>query len=134
MLKDTVDPKRWAPECGTIFNVQILNSDFFEKITGNAPPSTPVTAAAYARHGYPYFSIYDEKPSNVHGNFHDVRSVNQLDKISPPSEEKVKAAAEVSDSTHNPIVLLDVDGKSRGFRTVADLEQDVRNRFGNLLI
>lgn len=134
IVKDTVDPSRWAPEYGTIFNVQILNSEFFKEVTGIAPPSTPVTAVTYAEHGYPYFSIYDEQPTDIHGNFDVVQSVNQLDRTGHLSEEKVHAAAEVSKNTHNPVVLLDVNGKPRGFRTVADLERDVRNRFKDMFI
>lgn len=61
IVKDNVEPTKWEPDCGTIFNVQVVNSDLFKEITGSDPPSTPITAAAYASHGFPYYKIYDEK-------------------------------------------------------------------------
>lgn len=97
------------------------------------PPPTPVTAAAYAMHGFPYFSIYNEKPSDIKGNFDDIQSVNQLDQIGYPSEEKAKAAAEVTESTRNPTVLLDVD-KPVSFRSVDAMEKEVRKHFADLSV
>ena len=116
----------------TIFNVQILNSAFFRKATGNDPPSTPVTAAKYADYGYPYYSIFDEMPSGVKGDFAGIKSVNMLDTFGKPSPEKAHAAAEVTKSTNNPVVLLDSRGDRVGFCTVSKLEEEVHEKSGSL--
>ena len=41
--------------------VHLANSMAWEAITEEKPPSTPVTAELYTRHGYPWFDYYDEK-------------------------------------------------------------------------
>ncbi|KAM0351768.1 hypothetical protein ACHAPU_002280 [Fusarium lateritium] len=61
------------------FNVQVLNSVSFERVTGREPPKSPVTAHTYAACGYPFFSLYEE-PTTVSGNFFKVRSVGQIDR------------------------------------------------------
>jgi hypothetical protein len=40
--------------------VHLANSMAWETITGEAPPPTPATAAAYERHGYPWFDFYSD--------------------------------------------------------------------------
>ncbi|KAG0647390.1 hypothetical protein D0Z07_7168 [Hyphodiscus hymeniophilus] len=42
-------------------------------------PPTPVTAATYAEHGYPFFKLYEDL-SGVSGNFEQLQSVGDLDK------------------------------------------------------
>jgi hypothetical protein len=50
----------WDPgHRGRIF-VHIVNSDMWRDITGEPPPPTPVSARTYARHGLPWFALYDE--------------------------------------------------------------------------
>jgi hypothetical protein len=75
---------RWNASETKVFNVQILNSLHFQHVTGIAPPNSPVSAATYARHGYPFFSMYEE-PSTVVGQFSIVKSVGQIDNTSDPS-------------------------------------------------
>jgi ubiquitin len=132
IVRDTTDPAIWDPENGTIFNVQILNSAVFESITGNPPPSTPITAQTYANHGYPYYDIYDEKPSGIKGDFSGVKSVADKDLEGAPTLEKAKVVAEVILDTHNPVVLLGKTGKPTGFRPVKVMEQELVGEFGNL--
>lgn len=134
IIRDSHLPTRWERDCGTIFNVQILNSECFREVVGTAPPSTPITATTYAEHGLPYFKFWDEKTSGVQGDFKGVKSVNELDIEGKPSMAKAKAVADVIKSTHNPVVLLDVDGRKRGFRTVTELEDEVRARFAGMHI
>lgn len=45
--------------------VHILNSEWFEEITGQPPPPTPVDAAAYTEHGLSWFALYDESRADV---------------------------------------------------------------------
>jgi hypothetical protein len=106
----------------------------FRSFTGSAPPTTPITVADYAEHGYPYFEIYDEKPFGIKGEFEDVRSVNDLDKGGKPMKEKNEAVTEVTNRTDNAVVLLDHKGNRVGFRTVTVIEKAVRGQFGELAI
>jgi hypothetical protein len=131
IIRDEFPPTIWEPSCGIIFNVQILNSAVFRLVTGIDPPSTPVTAEEYAKHGYPYFEIFDEKPSGIKGDLFGVKSVNEMDFEGEPSMEKTKAVAEVIKSTSNPVMLLDENGQQIGFRSLSDLEKSVRERFND---
>ncbi|KAK6713491.1 hypothetical protein SNK04_004455 [Fusarium graminearum] len=60
------------------FNVQILNSASFERVTGKKPPQSPITAKWYADAGYPFFSIYEE-PTTICGDFKAVKSIAEID-------------------------------------------------------
>jgi ubiquitin len=132
IVEDKSDSAIWDPDSGTIFNVQILNSAVFEAVTGEAPPATPITAKAYAKYGFPYFDIYDEKPSGVKGDFSGVKSVAERDLEGVPTLEKAQAVAEVSDDTTNPVVLLDKTGQRVGFRHVKVMEKELVEKFGKL--
>ncbi|KAK5171182.1 uncharacterized protein LTR77_004326 [Saxophila tyrrhenica] len=132
--RDKQSPSIWQPDCGTIFNVQILNSSYFQEVTGLPPPPTPVTAETYSDYGYPYFKMFDETPSGVQGAFAGIKSVNEMDVDGKPSAEKAKAVAEVSKNTNNPVVLLDEKARRVGFRTVLDLEMAVRKRFAKMKV
>lgn len=134
IIKDKYKPTIWEPECGAIFNVQIVNSTLFSAITEEDPPATSVSAEAHAKFGFPYFKIFDEKPSGIEGNFEGVKSVNMLDAEGEPTEETSKAIKEASKSTSNPVVLLDHEGKRVGFRTVSDMEKAVRAQFQDIKI
>ena len=50
----------WDPgNSGEVF-VHIVNSEQYEALTGHPPPPTPVSAAAYTEHGFPWFDLYEE--------------------------------------------------------------------------
>lgn len=71
----------WDPNvCGRVF-VHIVNSALWREITGEEPPSTPVTARSYAQHGLPWFDLYDEHlPAVSHASpLKTVKSVKQVD-------------------------------------------------------
>lgn len=132
IVKDENDPTIWDTDNGIIFNVQILNSSAFEAVTGKAPPKTPVTAKTYAANGYPYYDIYDEKPSGIKGDFSGVQSVAEKDLQGVPTLEKAKAVAEVIEDTNNPVVLLNKTGGYTGFRPVKVMEEELIKKFGKL--
>ena len=73
---DTWDPT----STGRVF-VHIVNSELWREITGDAPPPTPVTAREYARHGLPWFDMYDEHAKTVAptSTLANVKSVKELD-------------------------------------------------------
>ena len=111
IIKDRYNADSWDTEAATVFNVQILSSAAFQKVTGGAPPATPVTAKAYAEHGFPYYDIFNEKASGIHGAFGGVRSLNEMGKERSAFWDNLAAAAEVEMSTDDPVVLLDGEGK-----------------------
>ena len=132
IIKDEYDPGSWDSDCSIIFNVDILDSQVFKRYTGIKPPTTPVTAQQYAAHGFPYYDIYDEKPSGIRGDFANVKSVNQKDLEEERTVAKARAIAEVMTGVKNPIVLLDHTDHNVGFRTRVEMENEVRERFGDL--
>jgi len=73
----------WDTSKTMTFNVQILNTASFARITGLRPPTTPVTAAEYAKRGLPFFSL-DEAETDVSGGLHNLKSVAQIDKVVEP--------------------------------------------------
>jgi len=50
----------WDTSRAEYLHVYILNSATFTRVTGLAPPSTPVSAETYISYNYPWFDIYDE--------------------------------------------------------------------------
>lgn len=129
---DQNDPTIWEADNGTIFNVQILNSAVFKAVTGKQPPETPITAKTYASYEFPYYDIYDEKPSGIKGDFSGVKSITEKDLEGTPTLEKAKAIAEVIEDTQNPVVLLDQKGARTGFRPVKDMEKELIGKFGKV--
>jgi hypothetical protein len=113
IIKDTYKPTIWEPDCGTIFNVQILNSARYTTVTGKDP----------------YFRIFDEEPSGIEGNFEGVKPISAMDAEGIKTKEKAEALAEVAESTNYEVVLLDHEGKRVGFRPVSDMEKAVRAPF-----
>ncbi|KAK0106277.1 hypothetical protein ONS96_003917 [Cadophora gregata f. sp. sojae] len=79
IAEDIYPAEDWDTENSIIANVQLINSAVFESFTGLKPPPTPITAATYAKTGFPYFSIYEE-PTGIHGKFEGLKSVGELDK------------------------------------------------------
>ncbi len=71
----------WDEHNATRLYVHIVTSELWREITGEAPPPTPVTAKEYARHGLPWFSLYDEQLPGVDAQdaLADVASVKAID-------------------------------------------------------
>ncbi|KAK3377973.1 hypothetical protein B0H63DRAFT_478477 [Podospora didyma] len=75
---DPLGPDQWDKDNTIVFNVQILNTSHFARITGKPAPATPITAQMYASLGGAFFSL-DEEKSNIAGDFDGLKSVGQLD-------------------------------------------------------
>jgi hypothetical protein len=71
----------WDAARAAEVRVRIVNSARWAEITGEAPPPSPVTAAAYREFGLPWFALYDEdrrtlaRPDALAG----VRSMDELE-------------------------------------------------------
>ncbi|KAL8769565.1 MAG: hypothetical protein Q9209_004496 [Squamulea sp. 1 TL-2023] len=73
-LEDYYPESTWDIERTLSFNVQILNTQLFEQVTGVSPPRTPISAKMCLAHGLPFFEIYN-KTSAVVGDFKAITSV-----------------------------------------------------------
>ncbi len=51
-------------------------------ITGEEPPPTPISAALYTEHGFPWFDLYDEGKGDIKGAdlLGGVKIVKEIDK------------------------------------------------------
>lgn len=62
---DTFGLDTWdVSQCATL-RVHLVNSAQFREVTGQAPPAPPIDAALYAKHGLPWFDLYDEEFAEV---------------------------------------------------------------------
>ncbi|KAF7943367.1 hypothetical protein EAE96_011294 [Botrytis aclada] len=78
--RDYFDKDRYDEKNAVMFNVQFLAPKTFHLVTGTPPPQTPVSAESYAKHGYPFFEMYNE-PRAITGTFGELlKSVGDIDK------------------------------------------------------
>lgn len=133
IVADKSSKDSWDFDRSILFNFQILNCDSFTRVTGLSPPSTPITVAAYAAYGFPYYKIYDEVPSGVHGDFKGLKSVNETDRTKN-TQDALRAIQEVSKSTVNPTIGYTWDDlrrasgqQKRPFNHISDLQALLKN-------
>ena len=60
----------WESECSRCF-VHIVNSNAYQRITGEALPPTPITEAQYEQWGLPWFHHYGEGLKPLPGGYFD---------------------------------------------------------------
>jgi ubiquitin len=79
--EDRNNPRIWDVERAKVFNVQVLNAAHFEHITKMMAPPTPVDVKVYAAAGLPFFDIFNEVPTDIHGydGFKTIKSVSMMD-------------------------------------------------------
>lgn len=58
----------WKLEHSSRCFVHIANSELWRAITREAPPTKPITARDYRKHGIPWFDYYDESSSALPGS------------------------------------------------------------------
>lgn len=121
IVADTLDSTKWQSTRTVVFNAQILNSAAYKAVTGKGPPTLPMTAEDYAKHGLPFFKLYEE-PSTVHGNFDQVLSVAQMDE---QEEEKVEPMTIAIGKKEEGVGLVNPEGPKLPFRTARDLSEEV---------
>ncbi|KAG2074939.1 hypothetical protein BDR04DRAFT_1070838 [Suillus decipiens] len=83
IIKDHNNPRIWDVERARVFNVQVLNAAHFEHITNMMAPPTPVDVKVYAKAGLPFFDIFNEVPTDIHGYdiFKMTKSISTLDRM-----------------------------------------------------
>ena len=78
--EDLTDRRIWDVSRAKLLNIQLLDSNTFESLTGCAIPPTSIDAKAYLSQGLPFYDFYRERPvSNICGDFSAVRTLSQLD-------------------------------------------------------
>ena len=95
--------------------VHIVNSELWRDITGEAPPSTPVTARSYSEAGLPWFDLYDESAATrtPSGALAGVKSVKEIDAT------KSTLPLQDDDPVAVPVVVK-LPGKNKGAVAVND--------------
>lgn len=95
--------------------VHIVNSELWRDITGEAPPSTPVTARSYSEAGLPWFDLYDESAATLTptGALAGVKSVKEIDAT------KSTLPLQDDDPVAVPVVVK-LPGKTKGAVAVDD--------------
>ena len=117
-LSDVTSSDIWDYNRRASINVQILNSEAFTRVTGLAPPSTPITEKTYSEMGLPFFQFYKET-SHASVNFVDgIQSVQQIQKIKDKDDTD-------EPSYSQQLQWLDHDGRAHRFRTAADMKRDI---------
>lgn len=81
IYSDEYGVETWDIENYGRLYIHIVNSQMWKEITGEEVPPTPVSAATYTQHGFPWFDIYDEdskdiRPADALAN---VKSVKEKD-------------------------------------------------------
>src|SRR6202043_271287 len=62
---DNYPPSIWDRDNSVLLNVQLLNSESFQAVTGFEPPASPIDAKTYAAYGMPFYDIWNEELSGV---------------------------------------------------------------------
>ncbi|KAH6687404.1 integral membrane protein [Plectosphaerella plurivora] len=85
LIKQTInaDPNPadvWDKDAAVLLHLQIFDPASYTDVTGNPAPPTPATQEEYAKHGWPYFELWNEEKTGVKGDFSEVKSVAQMKK------------------------------------------------------
>jgi hypothetical protein len=65
--------------------IHIVNSQAYQRITGEAPPPSPVNPQVYNQHGFPWFELYDDDLGKLDGSA-KLAGVQSLGKLLPGQE------------------------------------------------
>lgn len=123
----------WITMQTKLFNVQILNTLNFQRVTGFPPPEPSIDAETYARYGYPFFGIYEE-PTTVAGDFSTLKSVGQIDGKADPGLgphrviDLTHRASEPRMTSATKVGLLSPNRPLSEFKSVEELEKELRGQ------
>ncbi|KAI1331154.1 hypothetical protein F5Y16DRAFT_293811 [Xylariaceae sp. FL0255] len=85
LIRQTIRPdphpaKAWDGDATIMFHVHILDPNSFSGLTGKPAPPTPISMNTYAEHDSPFFDIWGEEPTGIHGLFNHLKSSAQMDR------------------------------------------------------
>ncbi|KAI4122666.1 MAG: hypothetical protein LQ338_005682 [Usnochroma carphineum] len=130
IIEDPYPASKWDLDRAISFNVQILNSQLFQQVTGVIPPASPISAQTYASRGLPFFDIYNEQ-SQVQGDFRAIKSVVAMDvekvgkEYQEGNKDKINNTAD-EQPIGNSVVLLNPDGTHHSFKPVSVLKAELK--------
>lgn len=89
----------WDPTPRARVFVHLCNSMMWREITGEPTPETPVSARAYAKHGLPWFDVYDGDRRGIGGSetLAGVRSIKEMDQMLGFAAQQDDAPVDVAD-------------------------------------
>ena len=76
--------------------MHIANSSMFERITGEKPPETPISAETYTEYSLPWFELYDEY-------VRDLAASDELAKVK--TVDQMDATTAINDGTNKSITV-----------------------------
>ena len=82
VYRDRYGVETWDVEHFATAVVHLLSADGYRAVTGLDAPPTPVDAATYTAHGFPWFEIYDEQWAALDAGtaFESVESIGELER------------------------------------------------------
>lgn len=60
IVADTYGVDTWDPDRKRLVTIHMVNSEAYQRITGEKPPPSPISKEDYKYHGIPWYSYYDE--------------------------------------------------------------------------
>lgn len=92
----------WDESNVTTVSIALLNSATFHSLAGHAPPPSPISAADYARLGFPWFQLYDDHLSALPATpqLEAIGSLHLPDEPTGPLRVKTLRLARTKGSTH----------------------------------
>jgi hypothetical protein len=83
----------WDTQEATEVTIRLVTAQEFTAVTGEIPPPTPIDAATYTAHGFPWFEVYDE-PSDLPPS-REMTAIRSVDKLEGnPREASVNITGE----------------------------------------
>jgi hypothetical protein len=86
IYEDPYDSDAWDTSVSSRCFVTILNATDWLSVTGEAPPSEPITAETYAQHGIPWFDYYaaDQKALPGSSRLGGLKSIKHFAQLGRP--------------------------------------------------
>lgn len=100
IYKDPYGYEAWEQTTSSRCFVHILNSMQYANITGNAPPTKPISAQEYTKAGLPWFEYYDTDAKVLNGT----QKLSKLDGVAAKGIKK----GEKPLSENDPVNVVDV--------------------------
>ena len=99
--KDTYGVESWDSKRKRGLTIHLVNSLAYKAITGNDPPPSPITAAAYERAKIPWYSHYDEaapkvRPPSIFKRLLGVSEIEKRRGIAQPDDALFRLRSELN--------------------------------------
>lgn len=121
IIKDIYGSNTWDTRRSKLSTVRIVNSVAYQKITGEQPPTTPISKEDYQIHGIPWFSRYDEYSPKIKVSkfFTRIMGVSAIDKKRGFQKETNEISMNVDPELIQKIRTMDASEAAAKCRTRA---------------